>query len=75
MAQELQALGGLAPRFFHESGTMSYALQRLAHNAVGACAQLRAKFRGLLCQKSFPMMRHLFDALVLPTISHFYFLL
>ena len=39
---------------FHESGTMSYALQRLAHNAVGACAQLRAKFRGLLCQQSFP---------------------
>ena len=61
MARELQALGGLAPRFFHspasfkylglifhESGTMSYALQRLAHVAVGACAQLRAKFRGLL---------------------------
>ena len=55
---------------FHESGTMSYALQRLAHNAVGACAQLRAKFRGLLCQKSFPMMRRLFDALVLPTVSY-----
>ena len=55
---------------FHESGTMSYALQRLAHNAVGACAQLRAKFRGLFCQKSFPMMRRLFDALVLPTISY-----
>ena len=55
---------------FHESGTMSYALQRLAHSAVGACAQLRAKFRGLLCQKSFPMMRRLFDALVLPTVSY-----
>ena len=55
---------------FHESGTMSYALQRLAHNAVGACAQLRAKFRGHLCQKSFPMMRRLFDALVLPTVSY-----
>ena len=37
---------------FRQSGTMSYALQRLAHDAVGACAQLRAKFRGLLCQKS-----------------------
>ena len=48
---------------FHESGTMSYALQRLAHNAVSACAQLRAKFRGLLCQKSFPMMRRLFRCL------------
>ena len=55
---------------FHEPGTMSYALRRLAHNAVGACAQLRAKFIGLLCQKSFPMMRHLFDALVLPTMSY-----
>ena len=43
---------------------MSYALQRLAHYAVGACAQLRAKFRGLLCQQSFPMMRRLFDATV-----------
>ena len=42
---------------FHESGTMSCALQRLAHNAVGACAQLRAKFTGLLCQQSFPMLR------------------
>ena len=27
---------------YHEPGAMSYALQRLAHNAVGACAQLRA---------------------------------
>ena len=50
---------------FHKSGTVSYALQRRAHNAVGACAQLRTKFRGLLCQHSFPMMRRLFDALVL----------
>ena len=55
---------------FHESGKMSYALQRLAHNAVGACAQLRAKFRGLLCQQSFPIMRRLFDALDLPTVSY-----
>ena len=52
---------------FHESGTLSYALQRLAHNAVRACAKLRTKFRGLLCPKSFPMMRRLFDALVLST--------
>ena len=28
---------------FHEPVRMSYALQRLAHNAVGACARLRAK--------------------------------
>ena len=27
---------------FHESGTMSYALQRLAHNAVGASARCPA---------------------------------
>ena len=27
---------------FHESGSMSYAFQRLAYNAVRACAQLRA---------------------------------
>ena len=37
---------------FHESGTMSYALQRLAHNAVGACAQLRAKFNFALAEGS-----------------------
>ena len=49
---------------------MSYALERLAHNAVGACAQLQAKFRGLLCQQSFPIMRRLFDALVFPTLSY-----
>ena len=45
-------------------------MQRLAHNAVGACAQLQAKFRGLLCQQSFPEMRHLFEPLVLPTVSY-----
>ena len=39
---------------FHESGTMSYALQRLAHSAVGACAQLRAKFRGSCVKIPFP---------------------
>ena len=47
-----------------------YALQRLDHNDVGACAQLRAKFRGLLCQQSFAIMRRLFDALILPTVSY-----
>ena len=36
---------------FHHSGSMSCALQQLARNAVGACAQLRARFTGLLCQK------------------------
>ena len=36
---------------------------------LGACAQLQAKFKGVLCQQSFPIMRRLFDALVLPTVS------
>ena len=29
-----------------------------------------AKFRWLLCQRSFPIMRRLFDAVVLPTVSY-----
>ena len=33
---------------FHEPGSVLYALLRPAHDTVGACAQLRAKFRGLL---------------------------
>ena len=33
---------------FHESGTMSYALQRLAHNAVGACAQAAGQIQRAL---------------------------
>ena len=55
---------------FHESGGLSPALKRLAQNAVGARAQLQAKFRRLMCDKSVPMMRRLFDALVMPTVSY-----
>ena len=54
---------------FHESDGLSPALRRLAQNATGACARLQAKHKGLMCDKSFPMMRRLFDALVLPTVS------
>ena len=52
----------------HASGSKSSALQRLAHNVVGACAQLLAELqRALVSQskKSFPLMRRLFNALVL----------
>ena len=55
---------------FHESGSMSDALARLAHNGKGAMARLTAKFAGLMCTKSFPMLRRLFDAVVLPTVSY-----
>jgi hypothetical protein len=55
---------------FHESGGLSPALKRLAQNAVGARAQLQAKFKRLVCDKSRPMMRRLFDALVVPTVSY-----
>ena len=39
----------------HESGSMSDALARLAHNGKGAMARLTAKFAGLMCTKSFPV--------------------
>ena len=55
---------------FHESDSMSDALQQLARNAVGGYAQLRANSKVLLCQKSFPTMWHLFHALVLLTVSY-----
>ena len=55
---------------FHESGSMSPAFERLAHNGKGANARLQAKYKGLMCDKSFPMMRRLFDAVVLPTVSY-----
>ena len=38
---------------FHESGSMSDALARLAHNGKGAMARLTAKFAGLMCTRSF----------------------
>ena len=37
---------------FHESGSLSPALERLARNAVGACAQLQTKLKRLMCDKS-----------------------
>ena len=49
---------------------MSDALARLAHNGKAAMAHLTAKFAGLMCTKSFPMLRRLFDAVVLPTVSY-----
>ena len=33
-------------------------------------ARLTAKFAGLMWDKSFPMLRRLFDAVVLPTVSY-----
>ena len=55
---------------FHESGSMSAALTRLAHNGKGAVARLTAKFAGLICNNSFPMLRRLFDAVILPPVSY-----
>ena len=51
-----------SPRFkylglvFHESGSLSPALKRLAQNAAGARAQLQTKFKRLMCDKSVPML-------------------
>ena len=47
---------------FHESGSLSPALKRLAYNAVGTRAQLQTEFKRLMCDKPVPMMRRLFDA-------------
>ncbi len=55
---------------FHQSGDMVSALQRLLQNGNGAKASLIAKFKHLHCDKSFPMMRRLFDAVVKPTVSY-----
>ncbi len=44
------------------------AFQRLLRN--GAKASLIAKVTHLHCDKSFPMMRRLFDAVVKPTVSY-----
>ena len=48
---QLQALLSDLP----ESGSMSCDFQRLAGDAVGVYAQMRAKYRGLLCEKYVPM--------------------
>lgn len=55
---------------FHESGALHDAFARLAQNGKGAVARLHAKYKKLMCNKSFPMMRRLFDAVVLPTVSY-----
>ncbi|RYE04530.1 MAG: reverse transcriptase family protein [Rickettsiaceae bacterium] len=55
---------------FHESGSMSSAFAKLAQNGKGAAARLNAKHKALMCNKSFPMMRRLFDAVVRPTVSY-----
>ena len=39
---------------FHESGTILYALQRLAHNAVGACARCGRNSEGSHVKSPFP---------------------
>ena len=55
---------------FHECGNLSPALARLAQNGKGATALLHQKFKKLMCDRSFPMMRRLFDTIVLPTVSY-----
>ena len=55
---------------FDESGSLSPALARLAQNGKGATALLHQKFKKLMCDRSFPMMRRLFDTIVLPTVSY-----
>ncbi len=54
----------------HQSGGMVPAFQRLLQNGNGAKATLIAKFKRLHCNKYFPMMRRLFDAVVKPTVSY-----
>ena len=55
---------------FHESGSILPAFAKLAQNGKGAAARLSAKHKALMCSKSFPMMRRLFDAVVRPTVSY-----
>ncbi len=55
---------------FHQSGNMVPAFQSFLQNGNGAKAALIAKFKRLHCNKSFPMMRRLFDAVVKPTVSY-----
>ncbi len=48
------------------------AFQGLLQNEIWAEASLISRFKHLLCDKSFPMMRRLFDAVVKPTVSYAY---
>ena len=54
----------------HESDSMRGAFARLAQNGKGAVAHLHANYKKLVRNKSLPMMRRLFDAVVLPTVSY-----
>ena len=65
----------LPPSSIWASSSMSQAascqlLAKLAQNGKGAAARLSAKHKALMCSKSFPMMRRLFDAVVRPTVSY-----
>ena len=55
---------------FHQSGSMSQNFQRLKQNGTAARVRLAAQYKGLQCDKSFPMMKRLFDAVVFPTCSY-----
>ena len=51
---------------FHGSGSMRQLLQ----NGKGAAALFGTKDKALMCGKSFPMIRCLFDAVVKPTVLY-----
>ncbi len=55
---------------FPSAGTYDACFSEAAANGNGAKASLIAKFKHLLCDKSFPMMRRLFGAVVKPTVSY-----
>ena len=55
---------------FHEAGSNLPAFAKLAQNGKGAAARLSAKHKALMCSKSFPMMRRLFDAVVRPMVLY-----
>ena len=52
---------------------MTEALARLLQNGKVAAARLSAKHKALMCDKFFPMMRRLFDAVVRPIVSYGYY--
>ena len=51
-------------------GGMTEALARLLQNGKGPAARSSAKHKALMCDKFFPMMRRLFDAVVRSTVSY-----
>ncbi len=56
---------------FHESGSMTPALKRLLQNGHGARVLSGSEIQASVhCDKSFPMMRRLFDAIVKPAVSY-----